>query len=75
MNKIHNKISANKGFVRTAIILVVVLVFLSLAGLDINKIWYDFLWPIFSFVGNVIYMVANWLVELLRNAWGAVSPQ
>lgn len=73
MNKIHNKISENKGFVRTAITLVVILVILSLVGLDINKIWYNFLWPIFSFVGNLIYSLANWLVGLLRNAWGAVS--
>ncbi len=73
MNKIKEKISTNKGFVRIIIALIIILVVLSLLGLNVNRIWYGLILPIFSFIGNLIYMIAGWLVGLLRNAWEVVS--
>lgn len=73
MDHIKKDLSENKGFLRIIVILIVVLVILSLLGLDPNQIWFSFFRPIFAFIGNIIIVTANWLVTLLRNMFGTVS--
>ena len=73
MNHTKIDLNENRGFLRIIVTLVVILVILSILGFDPNKVWFSFFRPIFVFIGNIILITANWLISLLRNAFGAVS--
>jgi len=75
MKDIKNDLNSNKGFMRIIVILIIILVVLNLAGLDASGIWTGLFQPIFSFIGNVIVSVANFLVNLLRYAWNSLPMQ
>jgi hypothetical protein len=75
MKNIKRDFESNKGFVRIIIILIIILVIINLAGLDAVAIWTGIFEPVFSFIGNVIVSVANFVVNLLRYAWDIVSLQ
>jgi hypothetical protein len=60
---------SNGGFLRIIVILIVILVVISLLGLDAGKIWSNLFAPLFSFIGDLIVTVANFLVSLLKYIW------
>ena len=64
-----NKLNNKKGFVRLIVVLIIILVLLSLVGIDPVFVWNNFFRPIFGFIGNIILSVANWLTSVLRYLW------
>ncbi len=73
MKRKMKHLNENRGFIRVIATLILILVILSLLGLDANSIWFNFFKPIFSFIGNIIVVTANWLVSLLRGAWAVIG--
>lgn len=69
MNQIKMHMSENRGFVRIIVTLIVILVIINLAGLDATRIWTEIFQPVFSFIGNIIVVAADWVVNLLREGW------
>lgn len=57
------------GFIQIIVVLVVILVVLSLLGLNIGKIWDGLFLPIFSFIGKIILIAANFLTGIVKWAW------
>lgn len=62
----------NKGFIQIIFLLIVILVVLSLLGLDANKIWTNLFYPLFSFIGNIILSVAKFLTSIVSYIWDIV---
>jgi hypothetical protein len=69
MNRDKSEISQNRGFLRIIVILIIILVIISLLGLDAGNIWSNIFEPVFSFIGDLIVSIANFVVNLLRYAW------
>ena len=75
MKDVKNGLESNKGFVRIIIILIIILVVINLAGLDATRIWTGIFEPVFSFIGNIIVSVSNFVVNLLRYVWELLPMQ
>jgi hypothetical protein len=66
MNTKKSEISQNGGFIKTIIILIIILVVIGLSGLDAGNIWIEFFEPAFTFVGNLIVSVSNFVINLVQ---------
>ena len=64
--KINNNLK-EKGFINIIVTIIIVLVILAIIGFDINSVWSSFFKPIFSFIGNSIVFIANWVYSLVVN--------
>ena len=69
MNTSKDATGQNRGFLRIILILIILLVIISLLGLDAGKIWNNIFAPLFMFIGDLIVGIANFLVSLLRYVW------
>jgi hypothetical protein len=69
MNNQNNLKSRDGGFLRIILILIILLVIIGLLGLDAGKIWTNIFEPVFSFIGDLIVSISNFVVNLLRYAW------
>jgi len=61
-----------KGFIHVIVTLIVILVVLSLLGLNAEKIWTNVFYPLFAFLGNIIITVAQFLVAVIQQGWDAL---
>ncbi len=59
----------NKGFVQTIFLFVIILVVLSLLGLNAEKVWTNLFYPLFAFIGNIILSVAKFLTSIINYIW------
>ncbi len=57
------------GFIQIIVVLVVILVILSLLGLNAGKIWEGLFYPLFSFLGKIILIAANFLTGIVKWVW------
>lgn len=56
----------NKGFIKTIIILIVVLIVINFLGFNVEEIWKEILYPIFMFLGNIILKLAKEGISLIE---------
>jgi hypothetical protein len=60
------KINDNRGFIRTIILIIIILVTAKFFGINVDAIWNNFLGPIVFFIWDAILWIANFLHNLLK---------
>lgn len=56
----------NKGFIKTIIVLIVVLIIINFLGFNIEEIWKEIFYPIFMFLGNMILKIAKEGISIIE---------